>query len=148
MKVNHPLALVRRNCIIICSSFLCLQVVIITAASSPSSTSSSTNQNQQRESLQATLEAARYSTFPPTVFAPGGRLYGVERVAKEALLLDVDGDVEEGEDAAVIMTTCKQRKEEQIIMQFLLTNANGWLTFMAWIMERGKYCVRTQLMLM
>ncbi|KAK1738783.1 hypothetical protein QTG54_010813 [Skeletonema marinoi] len=30
-------------------------------------------------------EATRYSTLPPTVFAPGGRLFGVERVAREAM---------------------------------------------------------------
>eukprot|EP00984_Skeletonema_dohrnii_P025262 scaffold14380_cov94-Skeletonema_dohrnii-CCMP3373.AAC.1 len=30
-------------------------------------------------------EATRYSTLPPTVFAPGGRLFGVERVAREAI---------------------------------------------------------------
>lgn len=30
------------------------------------------------------LEAARYGTLPPTVFAPGGRLHGVERVARES----------------------------------------------------------------
>lgn len=30
------------------------------------------------------LEAARFGPLPPTVFAPGGRLHGVERVAREA----------------------------------------------------------------
>eukprot|EP00986_Skeletonema_menzelii_P011743 scaffold6160_cov104-Skeletonema_menzelii.AAC.1 len=32
-------------------------------------------------------EATRYSTLPPTVFAPNGRLFGVERVAREAITL-------------------------------------------------------------
>ncbi|KAL9186154.1 hypothetical protein ACHAXT_005392 [Thalassiosira profunda] len=43
---------------------------------------------------QAAAEEARYAALPPTVFAPGGRLHGVERVAREALLLDSDADGE------------------------------------------------------
>ena len=36
------------------------------------------------------LEAARFGPLPPTVFAPGGRLHGVERVAREAYPLADD----------------------------------------------------------
>ncbi|KAL7537138.1 hypothetical protein ACHAXR_007613 [Thalassiosira sp. AJA248-18] len=52
--------------------------------------SSSTRHNQQNQQPRGGVD---YSTLPPTVFAPDGRLYGVERVAKEAFLLDTfDGD--------------------------------------------------------
>lgn len=47
-----------------------------------------------RSSTADDIEAARYSTLPPTVFAPTGRLFGVERVAREAILITESEDVE------------------------------------------------------
>ena len=53
-----------------------------------SSSSTTTNNNNHHETLKSTLEAQQYAQYGPTVFAPGGRLHGVESVAKEAMLLD------------------------------------------------------------
>ncbi|KAL7549187.1 hypothetical protein ACHAWF_012453 [Thalassiosira exigua] len=50
-----------------------------------------------------------YASLPPTVFAPGGRLQGVERVAREALLVDVGGGdfaVDEGTSCGVLALRC------------------------------------------
>ena len=65
--------------LISCSYFLLLIV---------SSSSTTTSNNQNHETLKSTLEAQQYAQYGPTVFAPGGRLHGVESVAKEAMLLD------------------------------------------------------------
>ena len=62
---------------------------IATVAASPPSSS-----------LQVALEAARYADLPPTVFAPGGRLHGVERVAREALLSSDEDGAGGDEDAS------------------------------------------------
>jgi len=56
--------------------------------SAKSVSSSSTSTNNKHETLKSTLEAQQYAQYGPTVFAPGGRLHGVESVAKEAMLLD------------------------------------------------------------
>ena len=66
--------------LISCSCFITTKLV--------SSSSATTNNNNHHETLKSTLEAQQYAQYGPTVFAPGGRLHGVESVAKEAMLLD------------------------------------------------------------
>ena len=60
-----------------------LTISFIAAASA----SSTDNNNDE--------EARKYSTLPPTVFSPGGRLFGVERVAREAILYGTTQQVDE-----------------------------------------------------
>ena len=62
-------------------SYSCFTPTILVSASS-------TTTNNHHETLKSTLEAQQYAQYGPTVFAPGGRLHGVESVAKEAMLLD------------------------------------------------------------
>lgn len=77
-----------------------------TAAAVSSSSSSSHNSNSNssgginaRSRNDEREERRRYANLPPTVFAPGGRLHGVERVAREAMLLyDDDDDNNDNED--------------------------------------------------
>jgi len=57
-----------------------ITTTIGTAGASSPSTPPSSSATTSRDAL----EAARYGPLPPTVFAPGGRLHGVERVAREA----------------------------------------------------------------
>ena len=54
----------------------------------------------RQSSLKDTLEAERYSGLPPTVFAPGGRLHGVERVAREALSVSNEDGADGDEDTS------------------------------------------------
>jgi hypothetical protein len=83
---------------------LLLYIIVLKEASSASSSSASSrssyNDNGIRFGDSRRLqreERRRYANLPPTVFAPGGRLHGVERVAREAMLLDDDDDEEEDE---------------------------------------------------
>ena len=61
-----------------------LRLLLITLSLCSSSSSSSST---AAAAAAANDEATRYSTLPPTVFAPGGRLFGVERVAREAVMM-------------------------------------------------------------
>ncbi|KAL3798817.1 hypothetical protein HJC23_004605 [Cyclotella cryptica] len=54
------------------------------------------------------LEAARFEQLPPTVFAPGGRLHGVERVARES---SPPGD-DESSCAVIALRCCSKRSRE------------------------------------
>ena len=59
-------------------------------------------------------EARRYASLPPTVFAPGGRLHGVERVAREAIMADADEDDDgggggEASSSSVFAMRCRRR---------------------------------------
>ena len=61
-------------------------------------------------------EARRYASLPPTVFAPGGRLHGVERVAREAIMADADEDEDGGgggeasSSSVFAMRCCRSRR--------------------------------------
>jgi hypothetical protein len=76
---------------------LLLLIIGIEAAATSSSSSSSASSGGNSNIHLQREERRRYANLPPTVFAPGGRLHGVERVAREAMLLDDDdGDDMEG----------------------------------------------------
>ena len=74
---------------------LLISILLVLGPSPPASASSATSRRhqhqQQHETIQSKKEAEEYSKLPPNVFSPGGRLYGVERVAKESMLLNLDG---------------------------------------------------------
>lgn len=84
-------------------------VIFIESASTAVAVSSSSSQSSSRSSAggnsigarnrsDAREERRRYANLPPTVFAPGGRLHGVERVAREAMLLYDDDDYDNNDN--------------------------------------------------
>ena len=84
-------------------------VIVIESASTAVAVSSSSSQSSSRSSAggnsigarnrsDAREERRRYANLPPTVFAPGGRLHGVERVAREAMLLYDDDDYDNNDN--------------------------------------------------
>ena len=85
-----------------------ISVVAVVCCCTVVSASSTTNQQSQQhyETVKSKLEAEHYSQFPPTIFAPGGRLYGVERVAKEAMLLDTKSNDEDAVSCGVFALHC------------------------------------------
>jgi len=68
-------------------------LLLLTLSSAVVSSSSSTNNNHNNDETKRL-----YSTLPPTVFAPDGRLFGVERVAREAIMTSRKDNESGGED--------------------------------------------------
>ena len=89
---------------------LLLYIIVLKEASSSSSAAASLSSSAASSSSRSSYndngihfgdsrrlqreERRRYANLPPTVFAPGGRLHGVERVAREAMLLDEEEEDE------------------------------------------------------
>jgi len=82
--------------LISCSCFVSTKLV----------SSSSATTNNHHETLKSTLEAQQYAQYGPTVFAPGGRLHGVESVAKEAMLLDGSSSSSDSVSCGVFAMHC------------------------------------------
>jgi hypothetical protein len=87
--------------------FIVIFIEAASTAAAVSSSSSSHNSNSNSSSSgginarsrnDEREERRRYANLPPTVFAPGGRLHGVERVAREAMLLYDDDDYDNNDN--------------------------------------------------
>ena len=85
---------------------------------------------------ESLLEAARYSSYPPTVFAPGGRLYGVERVAKEALLLD--GADDDAVSCGTFALHCGRNKSRRSDVEDVVTPTTSEYLFFYLTKEKKK----------
>ena len=88
--------------LISCSCFISTKLV----------SSSSTTTNNHHETVKSTLEAQQYAQYGPTVFAPGGRLHGVESVAKEAMLLDGGSSSSDSVSCGVFAMHCSGSSNE------------------------------------
>jgi len=114
MKLNSPSP--SRILLATSSSFLSYAAAVVVASTLWAAAAAANDHQRQRGAnpprAADAREAARFSSLPPTVFAPGGRLHGVERVAREAMMLsDGDGDDDGGEvSCGVLALHCRGRR--------------------------------------